>query len=1157
MQFRCNSFFSRYLFIALCHGLLLLFANTTVTAYDTLPCETVYSQPCQQGLGVAGWNANQLDLLLSVDHTSKSREKSREESATQPSKSILIASDEYLRLLEQLANAEPRSYLPELLNTLWQYLSSFVIKDTDQEGPEDNGNQALEIQTNLAVLRQHLALSYHCDDESFLRIQRRSHNDNADITDQSDWQQIDENMRLLGYDRIEISADSANETLTLQFFQADNAVPESLIWQLSSDQPVLSELESFVCPIRSSTEAFEGTVYSLLSPNLIHELSLALSDRLTSGFIQRQWHVVPVEHTIDHDRHAVMTLDSHYTLMLPSPPNRSSVPEQALYWYLSPPAENRFNLIPDVLTEDSYPFETLPGILKSHNQDVSKKANTVGQHNADTTTTKQHQHCQQTQSVHSSRDNSDDDDGNNPSKARRVCPDCLQPLSAFTKHVCPLGNDVEADGRVCETTSFPPAPGYKPPLHPADMYSRMASFICRADFPIPPQDAAQAGHYLLGSLQHTRCFSCGFTMTDWNQYDNPFSPEWHSNDCEHYYHSENSVKINQNFEQLNGILPTLRSQELASTSMVTQQHHHQPNHEIQAGAHSSNAGQQVPLSPRYNNDVPMEQSEQHLLQPPRLQSPANQRPAVTQYSSLPPEQRQSRGTFNREKPHTAQSRQSQHLRSQELASTSMATQQHHQANHDRQAGAHFSSAVQQLPLSPRYNNDVPMEQSEQHLLQPPRLQSPANQRPAVTQYSSLPPVQHQSPGASNRERPPTTQSRQPQQRLPQDDYERIAQILSPELASNMREMGFTVEIIEEAIKRIPAQYLCISNQAELQATLLSAIMPENNEVARHETPSRSASAGSHTQSASRSASQAEINRLRFLEENYPCIHPINPHMRTREARLQTFTDNSARWPAHKTRATPQQIVDAGMYYLGVRDRVKCWYCNGGLQNWDKDDDPWAEHAKWFPLCEYVLQQKGPEFVHRIVSLFPGLERPPLYNPSRTAPSELQPYAGTSQARRPERSPVIVDPQRDLKERNAVISRWCNSEMAKQAKGFGFDDNSIRTVCARQYDTNKREFEKLEEMVERLVNLQPEGNSEEMTGAQNTQELPQEATALPLEEQLKRLEMLKKCRLCRNEDANMVLMPCGHLPICAECAKTAKNCPICDVIISKKIRSYPS
>ena len=68
-------------------------------------------------------------------------------------------------------------------------------------------------------------------------------------------------------------------------------------------------------------------------------------------------------------------------------------------------------------------------------------------------------------------------------------------------------------------------------------------------------------------------------------------------------------------------------------------------------------------------------------------------------------------------------------------------------------------------------------------------------------------------------------------------------------------------------------------------------------------------------------------------------------MRGEVNRFQTF-DN--RWPAAQVRASPRQIARAGFFFLGYRDRVKCWYCNGGLQNWDFDDEPWTEHAKWFP-----------------------------------------------------------------------------------------------------------------------------------------------------------------------------------------------------------------
>ena len=51
-------------------------------------------------------------------------------------------------------------------------------------------------------------------------------------------------------------------------------------------------------------------------------------------------------------------------------------------------------------------------------------------------------------------------------------------------------------------------------------------------------------------------------------------------------------------------------------------------------------------------------------------------------------------------------------------------------------------------------------------------------------------------------------------------------------------------------------------------------------------------------------------------EIFPCLHPINPHMRDSEVRLQTFADRAANWPAHRINATPREIVEAGFYYLG-------------------------------------------------------------------------------------------------------------------------------------------------------------------------------------------------------------------------------------------------
>ena len=46
----------------------------------------------------------------------------------------------------------------------------------------------------------------------------------------------------------------------------------------------------------------------------------------------------------------------------------------------------------------------------------------------------------------------------------------------------------------------------------------------------------------------------------------------------------------------------------------------------------------------------------------------------------------------------------------------------------------------------------------------------------------------------------------------------------------------------------------------------------------------------------------------------------------------------------------------------MRDIVRCFACDGGLQNWDSGDEPWLEHARSFPFCSYVLEVKGLEFI---------------------------------------------------------------------------------------------------------------------------------------------------------------------------------------------------
>ncbi|NWI56559.1 BIR7B protein, partial [Calyptomena viridis] len=92
--------------------------------------------------------------------------------------------------------------------------------------------------------------------------------------------------------------------------------------------------------------------------------------------------------------------------------------------------------------------------------------------------------------------------------------------------------------------------------------------------------------------------------------------------------------------------------------------------------------------------------------------------------------------------------------------------------------------------------------------------------------------------------------------------------------------------------------------------------------------------------------------------------PEYPEMVTEEMRLSTFQN----WPQNSD-LHPEQLARAGFFYTGQGDVVRCFYCDGGVRSWSFGDDPWREHAKWYPECEFLLQSRGREFVSSVQATF--------------------------------------------------------------------------------------------------------------------------------------------------------------------------------------------
>lgn len=54
-----------------------------------------------------------------------------------------------------------------------------------------------------------------------------------------------------------------------------------------------------------------------------------------------------------------------------------------------------------------------------------------------------------------------------------------------------------------------------------------------------------------------------------------------------------------------------------------------------------------------------------------------------------------------------------------------------------------------------------------------------------------------------------------------------------------------------------------------------------------------------------------------------------------------------------------------IYKIGNQDFVRCFHCGIGLRNWEEDDDPYVEHCRWSPNCQYMKLKKGQAFIDAV------------------------------------------------------------------------------------------------------------------------------------------------------------------------------------------------
>lgn len=101
-------------------------------------------------------------------------------------------------------------------------------------------------------------------------------------------------------------------------------------------------------------------------------------------------------------------------------------------------------------------------------------------------------------------------------------------------------------------------------------------------------------------------------------------------------------------------------------------------------------------------------------------------------------------------------------------------------------------------------------------------------------------------------------------------------------------------------------------------------------------------------------SDHNYNSTQTMKPRYPNYEPL-------QVRISSYQG----WPAYLNQ-TPRDMALAGFLFAGYNNYTRCFQCGGGLRNWEAGDDPWVEHARWFPQCSFVRQNRGQRFIDAVL-----------------------------------------------------------------------------------------------------------------------------------------------------------------------------------------------
>ncbi|PAA61298.1 hypothetical protein BOX15_Mlig006323g2, partial [Macrostomum lignano] len=257
------------------------------------------------------------------------------------------------------------------------------------------------------------------------------------------------------------------------------------------------------------------------------------------------------------------------------------------------------------------------------------------------------------------------------------------------------------------------------------------------------------------------------------------------------------------------------------------------------------------------------------------------------------------------------------------------------------------------------------------------------------------------------------------------------------------------------------------------------------------------------------------------------------------------------------------LAKAGFFYSKAERATCCFSCGLRVNDWSCSDDVWIEHARWSPRCPHVLLERGSDFVRTVHRLSPPVQHPTCAASARRRTALVQSGSTVSasfatvdesvaptavRSSRVDQS-LAVTPGVEFRVEAKDINARADLPVLRLLTQLGFSALQVKLFTELHLRQRGDDFATSELFLDFMLS-----ESRRMRKQSQDPEAFFESRMSQIRESLNQQPRhrdtidWKTCKVCMDNEVNVMLLDCGHLNICSPCANSVTSCPICTAYI---------